>query len=414
MAGVMQTGGWSSLTWDEQALIAVILLNALVVIAYRILMQFRSKERRGSCNLKCVVMLLCPVVGICFFLFSWCYYRLFLHASVDLADVIFSKERVKTYLKADENKESNFVPLEEAITVTDKESTRTLMMEVVRRDVSRSLSTIALALNSEDSEVSHYAASVLQDTLDKLRLDFRHRYQQVVDLETEISAVEQNGVVLRTDAAQNAAKELVWQGAESGAAQAVATVPAAAGEGGDTELYREENVRLRTVREALEQGLIARDGKPEEAEESLREKLHHEIEEAHSLLSDIYQVLRQKVFSTMEQASYTQMMEEMARIVDRRDLLTAYELEEMILHYLSMGEYDNSARWCVRTMQLYPDTLSTYTCRLKLSFAKGDRETFFTVLDELKKTSITLDHETLELVRAFSNRTIKPATPETA
>ena len=65
------------------------------------------------------------------------------------------------------------VALEEALEVSDKKSLRTLMMNVIRGDYKHSLSAIALALNSEDSETAHYAASVLQDVLS----DFRSQVQ---------------------------------------------------------------------------------------------------------------------------------------------------------------------------------------------------------------------------------------------
>ena len=94
---------------------------------------------------------------------------------MDLADVIFSKERVTTYLHADEEQESNVVPIEEALVICDKGNLRNLMMNVVRGDVEESLASIALALNSDDSETSHYAATVLRDVLN----DFRAHTQEL-------------------------------------------------------------------------------------------------------------------------------------------------------------------------------------------------------------------------------------------
>lgn len=65
------------------------------------------------------------------------------------------------------------VSLEEALEVTDKKNLRTLMLNVIRGDYRNSLAAINLALNSEDSETAHYAASVLQDVLN----DFRSKVQ---------------------------------------------------------------------------------------------------------------------------------------------------------------------------------------------------------------------------------------------
>lgn len=43
------------------------------------------------------------------------------------------------------------------------------MLNVIRGDYQNSLSSINLALNSEDSETAHYAASILQDVLNNFR-----------------------------------------------------------------------------------------------------------------------------------------------------------------------------------------------------------------------------------------------------
>ena len=147
-----------------------------------------QKERnRNSVWLRAVVMILCPVIGPAMFFFSHLIYKLFFSAPVDLEDVIFSKERVRTFLHADEDRERNIVPLEEAIEITDADELRNLMMNVVRGDISKSLASIALALNSEDTETAHYAASVLQDALNDFRFHVQKQFK-LVSSETEEDA----------------------------------------------------------------------------------------------------------------------------------------------------------------------------------------------------------------------------------
>ena len=91
--------------------------------------------------------------------------------------MVFSKERTDTLQRPDEDVEKNMVALEEALEVSDKKSLRTLMMNVIRGDYKHSLSAIALALNSEDSETAHYAASVLQEVLNDFRTGVHERYR---------------------------------------------------------------------------------------------------------------------------------------------------------------------------------------------------------------------------------------------
>ena len=257
---------------EIRILLLVLLANALAVLLYWLWNRFlRRSSRRGSYGLRCVVMLLCPVVGICFFLLGQGFYKLFFRKPVDLEDVIFNKDRVKTFLKADEEKERDFVPLEEAIAVTDTGSTRALMMEVVRRDISHSLSTISLALNSDDSEVSHYAASVLQETLGKLRLDIQRMHKQVQELEEEIAEYDGEDGPLMTEAGLQARQRLEDGedreengpgGVETDLDSASDSVQKDARQEGAAVLYREEDIRARTREQAHAQALIARDGLP--------------------------------------------------------------------------------------------------------------------------------------------------------
>jgi len=144
----------------------------------------RKTNNRNGVWMRAMVMFFCPVVGVGLFFFSQVIYKLFFSAPVDLEDVIFSKERVRTFMHADEDRERNIVPLEEAIEITDADELRNLMMNVVRGDISKSLASIALALNSEDTETAHYAASVLQDALNDFRFNVQKQYK-LVSSETE-------------------------------------------------------------------------------------------------------------------------------------------------------------------------------------------------------------------------------------
>lgn len=163
---------------SEQAFIVVLILNTLIAVVYGIWNFIQCRIREKSVKeymIRMAIMLMCPVVGPMFFAVIKLIGVLFFRQNVDLADVIFSKERVTTYLHADEEQESNVVPIEEALVICDKGNLRNLMMNVVRGDVEESLASIALALNSDDSETSHYAATVLRDVLN----DFRAHTQEL-------------------------------------------------------------------------------------------------------------------------------------------------------------------------------------------------------------------------------------------
>lgn len=143
--------------------------NVLIVAVYFIWNRVRKREKLIGYGSKAFVMLLCPVVGPLFIGLGYVLHRCFFYREVDLDAIIFKKDRVKTYQHADEERGRTMVSMEEALTVTDKDNLRTLMLNIVRGDIQNSLAAISLALDSEDSETSHYAASVLQDALNDFR-----------------------------------------------------------------------------------------------------------------------------------------------------------------------------------------------------------------------------------------------------
>ena len=259
-------------------------------------------------------MILCPVVGPLFFLCGHLVYRTIFRQSVDLEDVIFSKERVRTPLKADEERERTMVPWEEALAVSDKKNLRTLMMNVLRGDFQEYLESIMLALNSEDSETSHYAASVLRDELNGFRGNVRRMCREV-------------------------------------------------------------------------------------EKESVEETEYEEM-----LLEYMSGILKQNVFTDIEQRKFIRLAEQMAQSLyeKKRERLTPGNYENICLLLLEQGEFEKVQVWCDRLKEQYPDELVAYTCALKLYFKTNDKEKFFTVMEELKQSDIVVDSEMLEVFRIFS------------
>lgn len=293
--------------------LVLIIINTLIATVYLVLNRTRKEGIRESGIFRAVVMFLCPVVGPCFFLLAYICYRVFMSAPVDLEDVIFSKERVRTFVHAEEERERNIVPLEEAIEIADTGDLRNLMMNVVRGDIQKSLAAISLALNGGDTETAHYAASVLQDALNSFRMNVEQQYKLVMD--------------------------------------------------GD----------------------------------------EHRIEYAVMLIDYMNQTLEQKVFTDMEQRNYVAIMDEVCEVlyVLDRAHMTSEQYEAVSLRLLEVEDYDNCQKWCERAEFQYPNTLSTYTCQLKLYFNSGQKNKFFEVLEALKHSAVVIDSETLELIRAF-------------
>lgn len=157
--------------------------NVLIVMVYVLYHRAKEKERK-SYLIKAIMMLLCPVVGPLFLASSQLFLKLLFFQQIDLEDVIFSKARVESHMRANEERDKNMVPLEEAIAVSDRMSLRGLMLNVVSGNVSQSLGSISLALDSEDSEISHYAASVLQQELNAFRIRVQKILREMQQEET--------------------------------------------------------------------------------------------------------------------------------------------------------------------------------------------------------------------------------------
>lgn len=173
----------------EYWFLLMLLINTVVAVLYLIFTLLFRRKRVRSYWMRFCIMLFCPVAGIGYFFLSWIMFHVVFHKPVDLSDVVFSKDRIESISKANEEEERNLVSVEEAIAVTNQEDLRTLMLNVIRRDSAASLSSIALALNSEDSETSHYAAAVLQQALSGFRSNVQRDYQMLLEAEEKDAEV---------------------------------------------------------------------------------------------------------------------------------------------------------------------------------------------------------------------------------
>ena len=187
------------------------------------------------------------------------------------------------------------------------------MMNVIRGDYRKYLSSISLALNNEDTETAHYAASILQDVLGEFRENVQEKYQ--------LSQMEDE------------------------------------------------------------------------------QQVQHCIE----LIEYMNPILEQKILTNLEQNS---MIERMDEVLEKAwslepEKISSVVYEKLCARLMEIPYYEKCGKWAQRSMEQYPGVLSSYTCQLKLFFSNGDKENFFRVMNELKASDITIDKETLELIRIF-------------
>lgn len=180
--------------FGEREFLILLIVNLIVVVLYVVLefllRRFWGKERSRSCLPRAGIMLLCPLVGAAFILLGWVFFRLLYWREVQLADVVFSKERIDPQTRAEEQRESNIAPVEEAVAVMDQNNLRDMMLNMVRGNVKKSAAAISMALQSNDSEASHYAAAALQSLLNDFRTSVQNNYDQIIAETAEDSPEE--------------------------------------------------------------------------------------------------------------------------------------------------------------------------------------------------------------------------------
>lgn len=295
-------------------LIILLIVNLFVTVIYVVWNYIRRRELRLSIWMKAWMMLLCPVIGAAFLFLAYVFYKAFMSQAMDLDDVIFCKEKTNNIMKADEERERNITSLQESLLITEKHELRKLMMNIIKGEYRNSLSSISMALNSEDSETAHYAASVLQEVLNTFRSEVQEQYR-------------------------------VCQ--------------------------------------------------QEEREDQLKRCIE--------LLEYMNPVLTQKIFTEIEQISMALRMDEICELVWKKspEKIQSRIYEMVSMRLLECKQYEICRKWCLRAVQQYPKSLASYTCQLKLYYTCKERDAFFQVMEELKRSEIMLDHETLELIRVF-------------
>ena len=296
--------------------LVLLILNAMIAVGYLIwyLILKQDTDNRKQYVMHTVIMLICPVVGMLYFFFSFWKYHLIELGERDLSDVEFSKRRHAARVKADEERERNIVSIGEAIVVSDQEKKRANMLNVLLGETDESFSAIALALDSDDSEVAHYAASFLQSKMDTFRDNVRKMQQKI-----EESDIEE-----------------------------------------------------------------------EECQKHIQD-----------LIGYMNHMLKQKVFTQVEQLDYVGQMEQLCEKLFRnaRDKLLPACYECILGRIMELGEYDKAELWGNRFSEQYPDQLSSYTLRMKLYFETSRKDKFFEVLEQLRASSVVIDNQTLKLIR---------------
>lgn len=156
-------------TTEAWAVILILIMNTLIAIIVFII-SFRHKDRRRNKLLMLSwFIFIVPLLGSLYILLAKYFTFIKRKDHIDMGDISFSQGREKEVLPPDFQTEMNYVPIQDAMRVSDIPSLRQLLLSVLRNNAETTISSIAMAINSEDTETSHYAASYISDALSESR-----------------------------------------------------------------------------------------------------------------------------------------------------------------------------------------------------------------------------------------------------
>lgn len=142
---------------------AVLAVNFLIAVVYMVTMYM--KTRMSYVFLRGIIMIFCPVTALCCYFLSYAMGIIFKVQEVDYANLSMDKTKKEFEQEVDRDTEMKMLPIEEVLTVSTTKDRREAMINLLKTDVSDSLGLIRKAVENEDPETAHYAASALTDIM---------------------------------------------------------------------------------------------------------------------------------------------------------------------------------------------------------------------------------------------------------
>lgn len=139
--------------------------------------------RRPDVFLKAMILIGCPFIGtlILFYMMR--------NASgkSELPNWLLKREQYTDFSLQSPNRleEVNVIPFQDALTLNDNKTKRKTLIGLLKKDFIHKASALELALQSADTETSHYAATALQDSKSKLMKQMRSLEAQLVKNEQD-------------------------------------------------------------------------------------------------------------------------------------------------------------------------------------------------------------------------------------
>lgn len=160
---------------NVRIILLILGINTLLALIMLCVSCFLPKGTRATVMQYALIVLFCPLIGLVFLGGCAIISHMTKESPVDMSDISFDKSREAMQFPPDREAERNLTSVDDSVTFSDTASMRRLMIEVLKRNRRETLTSVAQALESQDTETSHYAASAVQDALS----DFRETVHQL-------------------------------------------------------------------------------------------------------------------------------------------------------------------------------------------------------------------------------------------
>ncbi len=297
-------------------LVTLLILNTLLAVAY--LVFYLWKRQRARAIVVSLFLFIAPVVGALFLTCAEAVNFLLFRKRDDRLreeELSFSKKQVRVITDADIEKEADRVPVEEALLVSDKRSRREVFLELLKKDdYESSMDMIKEAVESEDMEISHYAATFVSNAIAQ---------------------------------------------------------------------YKKKEEELRTGYEKAP------------SQERLLSYVRY-----------LCEILSYQIFSAPEQRGYLARLDEYMRALwqSNQEAVDGAMLSSLMTLYEQQGEEGKLEEWVAFARQRsQQDLLAAKQC-LRYYYRHGNENAFLDMLEQIRRSSLELDAETLDWVRYFSEK----------
>ncbi len=105
--------------------------------------------------------------------------------------------RIGVYKQVERQQELNIIPIEEALLVSEHQTRRKVMIDVLKQDSLNYLEILRRAVSNEDTETSHYAVSAIMETKRKLLLSLQELSVKFENQPDDLQVVGAYAEVLR-------------------------------------------------------------------------------------------------------------------------------------------------------------------------------------------------------------------------